>query len=472
MTDKKPIKYDRTIIEIKNKRDIINQVSPTFCSAKWVQSTILLYNGETHSCHHPSRHKIQLSDIKDNPTGIHNTQVKLKARQEMLDGIQTKECDYCWNIENLDNNYISDRIYKSSYSWAWPHLEEIKKSGIGKNIDPTYMEVAFENTCNFKCLYCSPESSSRWQEEVSHHGPISVTGYKLHDVVWLKEKGKLPIHRDSPNPYIDAFWEWWPTLYPKLHTFRITGGEPLLSKHTWAVLDYIKENPRSDLTLAINTNMNVPINLIKKLIEYIQIIAPQIKDFDVYTSIESTGDQAEYARNGMIYNEFKDNCEYFLKNTPNNCRLHIMTTVNLMSAPTFINFLELIQTWREKYFLKRHDFRVRTMISYLRWPQFLSLNLLSLKDKQNFAKEWISFVEDFVITDEYENFHTFYVEELDQIKRLCDYMITSKPESQTHYNDFRSFINTCDQRRNTNFINTFPTLEYMMDSNYYGQTNE
>ena len=85
---------------LKRTREDINKVSPSFCAAKWTQSTILLYNGETHSCHHPSRHKITLDDIKDNPKGLHNTEHKMKAREEMLKGIQTKECDYCWRIEN------------------------------------------------------------------------------------------------------------------------------------------------------------------------------------------------------------------------------------------------------------------------------------------------------------------------------------------------------------------------------------
>ena len=79
---------------LKKTRDDINKVSPSFCAAKWTQSTILLYSGETHSCHHPSRHKIQLSDIKDNPKDLHNTEHKMLAREEMLQGIQTKECDY------------------------------------------------------------------------------------------------------------------------------------------------------------------------------------------------------------------------------------------------------------------------------------------------------------------------------------------------------------------------------------------
>jgi len=95
---------------IKEKGEVINDVSKSYCLAKWLQSTILLYNGETHSCHHPSRHKITMDDIKDNPKGIHNTVIKIHARQDLINGVQTKECDYCWNIENLNNDFIIETL--------------------------------------------------------------------------------------------------------------------------------------------------------------------------------------------------------------------------------------------------------------------------------------------------------------------------------------------------------------------------
>ena len=38
-------------------------------------------------------------------------------------------------------------------------------------------------------------------------------------------------------------------LYRDLHTFRITGGEPLLSKDTFKVLDYIIEEGKPNTKL-------------------------------------------------------------------------------------------------------------------------------------------------------------------------------------------------------------------------------
>jgi len=38
---------------LRDKRDIINNVSPSFCTAKWLQTTLYLQNGYNHSCHRP-----------------------------------------------------------------------------------------------------------------------------------------------------------------------------------------------------------------------------------------------------------------------------------------------------------------------------------------------------------------------------------------------------------------------------------
>jgi organic radical activating enzyme len=452
---------------LKNTKHTLSAVSPTFCAAKWLQSTILLYNGETHSCHHPSRHHIELSDIKDNPSGIHNTAHKMKARKELLQGIQTSECDYCWRIENQNSEHISDRIYKSSYSWALPYIDEIVKSSEGKDIVPTYVEVAFESTCNFKCIYCSPESSSRWHDEIRKYGELKQTEYNLHNLDWLKSVGKLPIHHKEYNPYIEAFWKWWPDLYPKLHTFRITGGEPLLSEHTWNLFNYVESHPNKELVLAVNSNLNVPDNKVDMMIDAINRMSSNLKCFDVYTSLENTNDHAEYSRDGMNYQEFISNCYKVLDNTPETTRLHFMTTINFTSAPSFVDFLEQIRKFRNNYEIKKHEFRVRTHLSYLRFPKSLMLSLLSEEDKQRYGDEWLKYINTYKLTDQKLSGEAFYLEEVDQVERLVEFMRNDKQPFHV-YDDMRSYIRQLDARRGKNFCETFPMLAYMMNDNYYG----
>ena len=462
-TKKKSYNQKQMESHFKIRDEVINKVSPTFCGAKWLQSTIYLWNGYTHSCHHPTPHKVELSDLKENYKALHNTPVKLCARQDMLDGIQTKECNYCWNIENLANDHLSDRTYKSVSEWALPHIDEIVKSKTGKNINPTYVEIAFENTCNLKCTYCSPDVSSRWMEEIQIYGSYKLSDFELHDLNYLKKVGKFPIHRDDPNPYVDAFWQWWPELYKELKVFRITGGEPLLSKHTWRVLDYIIENPRQDLDLAVNTNLCVSNKIIEKLVEYTNKLKGKVKSFEIYTSLEATGPQAEYIRFGLNYDLFIQSVEYILANTSSDTRVNFMVTANLLSITTFEFFLQQIWNLRVKYPSKvdrfgRHVNRTPMMISYLRWPEFLSITNLPLEIKQNYALKWKEYATSRVFEKKVHPIACIYHEEVDQISRLCDFMMAEDPNLVKNMKDFYHYHIEYDKRRNVSFHKTFPEL--------------
>ena len=84
-------------------------------------------------------------------------------------------------------------------------------------------------------------------------------------------------------------------LYRDLHTFRISGGEPLLSKDTFKVLDYILEQkvPNHKLTISINTNMMM--KMITKMEEFYDKVnritqERRVKEFQVFTSVDTWGE--------------------------------------------------------------------------------------------------------------------------------------------------------------------------------------
>jgi hypothetical protein len=232
-------------------------------------------------------------------------------------------------------------------------------------------------------------------------------------------------------------------------------------------LDYIKENPRKDFTVAVNTNMCAPDKLQDKLLSYVNDLEGKIHKFEIYTSLESMGMQAEYTRYGLNADQFLTNCSNLLRNTSENVEFHIMTTVNILSAPKFLDFLNLMRDLRSVYQVKKHDFRVRFRVNYLRWPECLSIGLLSKRDKERYAGEWLAFMEKWVITKEKHDWQTFLLEDFDQVKRLCEFMVAEHPEAH-QFEDFRKFIAEIDFRRETDFEVTFPELKYMMDANYYG----
>ena len=55
-------------------------VSDSFCLAKWLQVTIHLDKGHTHSCHHPPIHEIPLREVERDPGALHNTTHKQKQQ--------------------------------------------------------------------------------------------------------------------------------------------------------------------------------------------------------------------------------------------------------------------------------------------------------------------------------------------------------------------------------------------------------
>lgn len=430
--------------------------SSTVCLAKWMQTTINLFNGTTNSCHHCPTTKISVDEIRTTYSALHNTSQKKLDRLDMMESRQPKSCNYCWNIENLNKDHISDRTYKSTDTeWAYPYTEKVLENGPLKNIDPSYLEIAFSNVCQMSCMYCSPEISSSWMDEIERHGP-----YKngIGDLSWIKQQDRMPIRHKDYNPYVEAFWKWWPTLQNSIKVLRITGGEPLLSKDFWKLLDSIIENPLPELKVVVNTNMMVPDQLVDKIIDYANRLQGKVKEFEVYTSCEASGDQANYIRYGMDYTKFMSNVKRYLSETPESYRVNFMITFNALSLTSFKDFMYDIWNFRRMHNENDGFNRIPFVISYLRWPKFQDVRILP----DEFKRKYIDDIEQWMHLHDRNNSEDlsgrFYLEELDQIARLRDYMFEKlEPlELLSLTSEFKSFFSEYDVRRSTDFIKTFP----------------
>lgn len=444
---------------LEEKREKINSVSCSFCTAKWLQTTLYLQNGYNHSCHHPAPHKIPLEEVLADPAALHNSKFKKQQRIKMINGERPAECDYCWKIEDLNKDYFSDRHYKTADTWAWDRFEEIAKRDPNDNVYPSYLEVSFSNACNFACAYCSPEISSKWMEDVKQNGPYP-TKHGSHDLNWLTQVERYPFANNEYNPYVEAFWNWFPDALPHLKVLRVTGGEPTMSKDVWKLFDFLLENPKKDLEIAVNSNLGVPAHLINKLIDKINQLAEAGVKVDVYTSIESTGVQAEYARDGIDYNYWILNVKEVLNRTKSN--VSIMTTVNILSLPTFVEFIELVMELRKDY---NHDFaynRIPLSINYLRWPPHLQCILLDKDTRLQYADAILQACEKWLKYYRKEKYARIYLEEWDQIQRFCDYLKTAEPAVE-HRADFVRYIQAYDKRRNKNFAETFSQYTHLLE---------
>tara|TARA_B110000503_G_scaffold99799_1_gene149284 strand:+ start:18491 stop:19894 length:1404 start_codon:yes stop_codon:yes gene_type:complete len=450
-------------------KEELNLVSCSMCLAKWTQVTMHLHNGHTHSCHHPAPHFITLEELKDNPHALHNTKHKIEQRKQMLEGKQPAECNYCWNIENLNQNHLSDRHYKSGEDWNAGQLEKIKLNPLDNKFLPTYVEVSFNNTCNFACMYCSPQISSKWMEDVKQHGGYDIGEYEVHNLDYMKKNNLIPIIEREENPYIDAFWKIWPELYTNLKVFRITGGEPLLSKHTWKILKYIQDNPNPNLILGINTNLGVNDIFIDRLIEICNdlINNNKIKNLEIYTSVESVGEQAEYIRDGLDYNKFIVNLNRVTTEIPMldwKSKTVIMATYNLLSIPKFRDLLEWVLEWRTANGSNTWK-KLWLDISYLTYPNWQTV---ALADKKmiKIMQDDLAFMQH--NKEQLIGHHGFQDTEISKMLRAIEFAKSHLDKDKTkEMKQFYKFQSAYDTRRNKNFVQTFPELEQ-----FYNQCKE
>tara|TARA_R110002126_G_scaffold263646_3_gene406609 strand:- start:215 stop:1567 length:1353 start_codon:yes stop_codon:yes gene_type:complete len=438
------------------KHQILDTKSASFCAAKWYNATIWLGSGQTTSCHHPPAHAIDIEELKVNPSALHNTAKKKDDRKKMLAGDRPAGCEYCWKIEDMATDAISDRVYKSKI-YPIESLNEAYQTPYNEDVNLRTLEIAFDRTCQFACSYCNPAFSSTWVNDIKKHG-----GYvnlvsdgrnhftHAHDSAQLYKFGEV-------NPYVEAFFKWWESdLHKTLQELRITGGEPLMSGETWKLIDWFKTNQgRSTTKLAINSNLGMSAEKLDEFIERIE----GIPHLDIYTSCEATGTAAEYIRDGLDYTQWSTNVIRLLE-TSSVKAVHVMCTINALCLETLPEFLTTLVKLKETYGTQRVNFT----LNILRFPSFQSPLVLSpeiLARVRTGLIIWEESVTNKGICQEFEMNH---------IRRLIDYLrIVKTPHSDTFdmpklHNDFREFFSQYDKRRDKDFNTTFPNLKEWYDS--------
>lgn len=445
------------------------RLGPSLCLAKWQQVSLHLPTGLTNSCYHPPLHEIDATLLKDNPSALHNTPYKKEQRKIMLRNERPQECSYCWTQEDLGN--LSDRHYRSGEPWAAEHFETIVNSDGEGDVIPSYVEVNFNHACNLKCSYCSPQFSSSWEDEVSRYGGYPTSTTHNDAAHFSGRRRPIPVRED--NPYVDAFWEWWPSLYPKLKHFRMTGGEPLMDRNTYKVFDYVLAFPKSDLHIDVTSNFSVEQKLYDQYHDYVKRLCDtNIEHFMQYVSLDSgIRAHAEYIRHGLNYNQVQENVHRYLDKIPNRNSLTFIITMNNLNVLGLQSLLQWILSLRLLY-SKTYQ-RVWFDTPILRQPTWQSLQILPVvyvKRLQDVV-DWMS--ANLETPD--RPFQGFKDYEVQRLQRVVDWMREGwrlQPEYvKLQRADFYRFFNEHDKRRQTNFLETFPEMREFWEECIYHDRN-
>jgi hypothetical protein len=126
-----------------------------------------------------------------------------------------------------------------------------------------------------------------------------------------------------------------------------------------------------------------------------------------------------------------------------------MTTVNLTSITTYCDFIRYLLDLRKHYNKNATFNKVQFMTNFLRYPEFLSLTILDPASKQRFSNDIETLITDRSDLSE---------SEIDQLRRMIDYMNSIGTKETQLRKDFAAFITEYDIRRGTDFNKTFPEL--------------
>jgi len=409
-----------------------------FCPAKWLQVTIDLANGTTHSCHHPERHLIPETELRHNPSALHNTSFKKSVRRQMLAGVRPSECSYCWDLEDRTQSAVSDRFIKASDPWAAPYIDEILGLPWDADVTPTYLEVMLDDLCNCSCIYCLGAISTGVASEMKHHGPYRVRAWRNR-----MPNAKKPVQNEQ---FYGAFYRWLPEILSRLHVLRITGGEPLLSPQ-WATLAAVLRKQKSPkLKLAVNSHLShLPERYETFLTEFKALQSEgHAGSLEIYTSLDSWGEQAEYIRSGLSLDLWRRNLAMTTERLPG-VPVVVMCTFNLLS---FSNIQELL-----KEILKLKIIHPELCIdaSLLRYPEYLIPNIAT-PDLKAQLRNAIGFMKDS---------SKFTVHEIQKFQNISQAIeVALEPSELARLRgDFYRFIHEFDRRKGSEFSVNFTTYK-------------
>jgi MoaA/NifB/PqqE/SkfB family radical SAM enzyme len=370
---------------------------PTFCPVPW---TGFMYNfdGSVKNC---IRSAEKLGNITDTPIRelLNNNNL---TRQCHLEGRQTSTCEPCYTLEGgkQDLNIISDRKFyiKALRQVPMSHYDQ------HTNFDLHTIDIRWSNLCNFACIYCEPQFSSRWA-------------------------GELKVNIETPSP--EQRQDLRDYVFEKAHQLKhvyMAGGEPLLMRENRELLEHLREvNP--GVQLRINTNLSRVDTEIFNLVCSFDNVHWTI-------SAETLEAEYEYIRWGASWEDFLKNLEtvYNLSQQKNH-------KINFNMLHFFLNPLSLFQT--VDYFKRLGFVDQNFIVGALLGPYHLNIRNLPETVLQSVDQE---------ITARLKNAVSFWADSLVNLQRYIHQPWEKKLDESYWY------LSDLDRRRGCNFRVTFKDL--------------
>lgn len=353
--------------------------------------------------------------------------VHIKFRESFLKNEQHPACKPCWGVNSKDR--FSGRYMYTGSAKVADFVEEIMHGKIPEQ-QLIWLEIKAGNRCNLACRICGLWNSAKWLKE-------TFDLKKLNDPSYPDFKSSYEFEYNQQAKWIDNI-DFWQNIdmFENVRVIHIMGGEPLMIEEHYEMLKaIINRYDASKIWLWYNTNGTV-IPTAEQ-----EEILNKFSGVHWSLSIDDVGDKFDYQRSGAVWQEVKNNLEYFFSKP--NYYSTIDTTINIFNIATLGNFLiELEKMTFIKSFTPHY---VTTMDS----PN----NVRTLNTK--IKTELTTYLKNTKVTVD-EKYHN-------TIDEILDYMNSIDGWSDDIDARRKKEIFFVDKSRNEDFIKTFPEMARLLN---------
>jgi len=277
----------------------------TLCSAAWTDINLDFANRTIRHCCRSLDAPFPETLTVD---FFNNSNRILQTRNELLKGIQTKDCSSCWGDYKLTGNAYRD--FKNE--WC-SHLD------VKHTID--FIEIFLDNLCDMSCVYCDEVASSKIASEKKVSNPKN-----------------LKIDQD-----LKVFVDFLETIAATQDEINLSflGGEVTYSKKFFYFVEELLKNEtliKTTVQFSILTNCNSSDAAIIKMISLFNKM-PSNWYVNVSISNESVGDAAELVRYGLSWERFIKNFKIYYQHNKVSSIL-IAPTLSVFTVKTFPAFVK------------------------------------------------------------------------------------------------------------------------------------
>jgi len=226
---------------------------------------------------------------------------------------------------------------------------------------------------------------------------------------------------------------------PYLEQVYFAGGEPLIMKEHYYLLEKLIEYGKTDVRIQYNTNFSEMRYKDKHVFDYWK----HFKNVSVGASLDASGARAELMRKGTNWEQTVANRRLMLEQVPH-VDFYISSTISAMNV---IHVLDFHKEWAELDLIKPKDFN----INILQGPEWYRIDIFPEKIKNE------------VIIPAYEN-HLKWLLPQDSLKRATTgfegvVKFISAKNNIHNWNKFKNEIYVLDKLRKEKFWDTFPEIK-------------